>query len=485
MAHITKVDVSNESWNETNAGLIAVGVFQDKSFTTMASNINDSNDGVLSKAIEMGDVKGKNGESNLFYIDGKRIQLLGLGKKEDLNPDTIRLAAGRASRLAIDKKIDHIAIECPSNENEICQALAEGLVLGSYQFLDYKTKEKNAFELKSAIVLGCDKNEISKGAMIGNAVCFARDLGNHPGNVTTPSKLAASAKDIADEGGMDLTVFEREEFTEMGMGGLAGVAQGTDEPPKFIILEYMKGGDKKPKVLVGKGLTFDSGGISIKPAGRMDEMKYDMCGSAVVLGVFKALALLKPELNVVGIIPSTENLNGAKAYKPGDILKAYNGKTIEVLNTDAEGRLILADGLSYASKHYDPEYILDFATLTGAMVVTLGHIATGVMGTDDNLIDKVLKASKATGEKVWELPLWEEFCKQIQSSIADVKNQGSPPQAGTIVAGAFLKEFVKKGIPWAHFDIAGTAWGGKPSSVDPKGSASGWGVRLVLDMMDV
>ena len=485
MAHITEVDVSNESWNETNAGLNAVGVFQDKSFTTMASNINDSNDGVLSKAIEMGDVKGKNGESNLFYIDGKRIQLLGLGNKEELNAETIRLAAGRVSRLAINKKIDHLAIECPSNENEICQALAEGLVLGSYQFLDYKTKEKNVFELRSATVLGCDKNEISKGAMIGNAVCYARDLGNHPGNVTTPGKLAASAKDIADEGGMDLTVFERKEFTDMGMGGLAGVAQGTDEPPKFIILEYMKGGDKKPKVLVGKGLTFDSGGISIKPAGKMDEMKYDMCGSSVVLGVFKALALLKPELNVVGIIPSTENLNGAKAYKPGDILKAYNGKTIEVLNTDAEGRLILADGLSYASKHYDPEYILDFATLTGAVLVALGHIATGIMGTDKELMEKIKNASKTTHEKVWEFPLWPEFCKQVQSEIADVKNTGAPMQAGSIAGGAFLKEFVGEDIPWVHFDIAGTAWGVKPDSVNPKGSATGWGVRLVLDMMDV
>ena len=485
MAHITEVDVSNESWNETNAGLIAVGVFQDKSFTPMASNINDGSDGALSKAIEMGDVKGKNGESNLFYIDGKRIQLLGLGNKEELNAETIRLAAGRVSRLAINKKIDHLAIECPSNENEICQALAEGLVLGSYQFLDYKTKEKNVFELRSATVLGCDKNEISKGAMIGNAVCYARDLGNHPGNVTTPGKLAASAKDIADEGGMDLTVFEREEFTDMGMGGLAGVAQGTDEPPKFIILEYMKGGDKKPKVLVGKGLTFDSGGISIKPAGKMDEMKYDMCGSSVVLGVFKALALLKPELNVVGIIPSTENLNGAKAYKPGDILKAYNGKTIEVLNTDAEGRLILADGLSYASKHYDPEYILDFATLTGAVLVALGHIATGIMGTDKELMEKIKNASKTTHEKVWEFPLWPEFCKQVQSEIADVKNTGAPMQAGSIAGGAFLKEFVNEDIPWVHFDIAGTAWGVKPDSVNPKGSATGWGVRLVLDMMDV
>ena len=484
MAHLPNVELSNETWNETKSSVVAVGVFQDKSLTPMASHINEAADGLFSKAIEMGDVKGKEGESKLFYVDGKRVQLLGLGKKEEFDQETIRMVAGHVSRSAIKNKIDDVAIECFSNEDDMCQALAEGLVLGSYQFLDYKTKEKNIFELRSATVLGCDKEAVTRGAMIGNGVCFARDLGNHPGNVATPSKLAASAKEIADQGGMDLTVFDREEFTEMGMGGLAGVAHGTDEPPKFIILEYMKGGDEKPKVLVGKGLTFDSGGISIKGANKMDEMKFDMCGSALVLGVFKALALLKPELNVVGIIPSTENLNGGKAYKPGDILKAYNGKTIEVLNTDAEGRLILADGLSYASKHYDPDYILDFATLTGAMVVTLGHIATGIMGTNDNLIDNIGKASKATGEKVWELPLWEEFCKQIQSSIADVKNMGSPPQAGSIAAGAFLKEFVDEGIPWAHFDIAGTAWGGKPSSINPKGSATGWGVRLVLDMMD-
>jgi len=213
-------------------------------------------------------------------------------------------------------------------------------------------------------------------------------------------------------------------------------------------------------------------------------MKYDMCGSSVVLGVFKALASLKPKLNVVGIIPSTENLNGGKAYKPGDILKAYNGKTIEVLNTDAEGRLILADGLSYASKHYDPEYILDFATLTGAVLVALGHVATGVMGTDDVLMEKIKRSSESTGEKVWEFPLWPEFCKQVQSKIADVKNTGAPMQAGSIAGGAFLKEFVDDSIPWVHFDIAGTAWGAKPDSVNPKGSATGWGVRLVLDMMN-
>jgi leucyl aminopeptidase len=286
-------------------------------------------------------------------------------------------------------------------------------------------------------------------------------------------------------GNMGLTVFDREEFTQMGMGGLAGVAQGTDEPPKFIILEYNNGGNDKPKVLVGKGLTFDSGGISIKPASKMDEMKYDMCGSTVVLGVFKALAQLKPKINVVGIIPSTENLNGAKAYKTGDILSAYNGKTIEVLNTDAEGRVILADGLSYASKHYDPEYIIDFATLTGAVLVALGHLATGIMGTDDGLMERVKKSSKSTGEKVWEFPLWPEYCKQVQSEIADVKNTGAPMQAGSIAGGAFLKEFVREDIPWVHFDIAGTAWGAKPDSINPKGSATGWGIRLVLDMMNI
>jgi len=486
MSYISEVKTSNQSWKETDAGLIACGVFSDKSFTNLAKKINNSSNGTLKEAIDLGGVKGKAGEEHSFYIEGKRILLLGLGEKDKYNRMTVRLVAGKASRVAIAKKIDSVAVDDSlSNDAKYFQEIGEGLVLGSYQFLDYKTDKNEVFELKSATVIGSDSPDIAKGASIGNAVCFARDLGNHPGNVTTPSHLAASAKEIANEGDMKLTVFDRNEFTEMGMGGLAGVAQGTDEPPKFIILEYMNGGDEKPKVLVGKGLTFDAGGISIKPAGKMDEMKYDMCGSATVLGTMKAIAALKPKINVVCIVPSTENLLGAKAYKPGDILKAYNGKTIEVLNTDAEGRLILADGLSYATKHYNPEFILDFATLTGAVLVALGHIAAGVMGTDESLIKKVKKASKNTGEKVWEFPLWPEFCKQVKSEIADVKNVGASRQAGTIAGGAFLKEFVGKDIPWVHFDIAGTAWGGKPTSTDQKGSATGWGIRLVLDLMDV
>ncbi len=485
MAHIETINVTQNRGKTASAGLVAIGVYEDKSLTDLAQALDEAGDSVLSKAMDLGDVKGKSGETNMFYINGQRILLIGLGKKDKFNASGVRLAAGKASRAAISKKVGSVAVECFCSGLDSCQAMGEGLVLGSYQFLDYKTKDEKNFELKSATVIGCDHDEIMKGAAIGKAVCFARDLANHPGNVTTPSRLAEEAGEIAKEGGMKLTVFDRKEITAMGMGALAGVAQGTDEPPKFIVLEYFGSDESQnPKILVGKGLTFDAGGISIKPSSKMDEMKYDMCGSAVVLGVFKALAALKPKLNVVGIVPSTENLVGAKAYKPGDILTAYNGKTIEVLNTDAEGRLILADGLSYASKHYEPEYILDFATLTGAVLVALGHVAAGVLGTDEDLMRLVKESSVNAEEKVWELPLWPEFCKQVKSKIADVKNTGAARQAGTIAGAAFLKEFVGGRIPWVHFDIAGTAWGGKPTSIDPKGSATGWGVRLVLDLID-
>ena len=485
MSYISEVSCSDNDWLDINADLIAVGIFKDKSFTPLAKKIDSNNDGIFSNAVGIGDVKGEVGNVHTFYISGKRVLLVGLGKKEKFDSNETRMIAATISRTAIKKKVNRFALECFSDEKSNCQAMGEGIILGSYQFLDYKTKDKDNFSLKSAIVMGGNESIISTGVSIGTAICFARDLANHPGNKTTPTRLAEAATEIAEEGEMKLSVFDREEFTSMGMGGLAGVAQGSDEPPKFIVLEYMNGGEAKPKILVGKGLTFDAGGISIKPAASMDEMKFDMCGAATVLGIFKAIASLKPKINAVCIVPSTENLLGGKAYKPGDILKAYNGKTIEVLNTDAEGRLILADGLSYASKHYDPEYILDFATLTGAVLIALGHIATGIMGTNEELIEMVKKSSKNVNEKVWEFPLWPEFCKQVQSEIADVKNIGAARQAGTIAGGAFLKEFVGENIPWVHFDIAGTAWGGKANSMNPKGSATGWGIRLVLDMFDV
>ena len=486
MAHLKTVSATTKTWSELSAEVVAVGIFSGGKLTPLAKDIDEAVGGQLRSAIKRGDITGRAGETKLFYGKNHRLMAVGLGEKRKLDLERVRRASGTVARTAIRNKLATVLMEDFAQDKKgAAQAQAEGVILGSYQFLDYKTMNKDdQFLLKKVTVRSWDRAGLKKGALIANAVCFARDLGNHPGNVTTPTKLAQEARKIGRRGRMSVWVFDRAKFTKMGMGALAGVALGTDEPPKFIILEYMNGGDEKPKVLIGKGLTFDAGGISIKPAGKMDEMKYDMCGSATVLGTMKAISALKPKLNIVCIVPSTENLLGAKAYKPGDILKAYNGKTIEVLNTDAEGRLILADALSYASKQYDPEFILDFATLTGAVLVTLGHIAAGVMGTNEDLMVKVKSSSKNSGEKVWELPLWPEFCKQIKSDIADVKNMGAPGQAGSIAGGAFLKEFVGKDIPWVHFDIAGTAWGGKTTSLDPKGSATGWGIRLVLDMLN-
>ena len=486
MGYLKLVKNSKSTFSKTQTDLFAVGVFEDLKLSVIGKETDKYLDGQISVAITNGDIKGKSGETSLLYGKKKRILVVGLGEKKKFDEEAIRVAGGTVLKTAIAKKLKTVAMELFGNEKaaSFSQAIAEGIVLGSYQFITYKTQDKELFEVSNAAIINADTKAVEKGSIIASAVCFARDVENHPGNVTTPTKLAKLAKEIALEGDMKLTVFDREKFTKMGMGAFAGVALGTGEPPKFILLEYRGGkSNEKPIALVGKGLTFDSGGISIKPSASMDEMKFDMCGGGVVLGVMKAVAQLKPKVNIVAAIPATENLSGDKAYKPGDILTAYNGKTIEVLNTDAEGRLILADALAYVSKHYKPQYILDFATLTGAVVIALGHIATGIMGTDDKLIDKVKKSSTNTGEKVWEFPLWDEYCEQIKSEIADIKNVGAAREAGTIAAGAFLKEFVGEGIPWVHFDIAGTAYNNKESSLTYKKGASGAMIRLVLDMI--
>ncbi len=490
MSHLNKINTSDTAWSTSNTDLIAIGIFKDHTLTEIGHEIDRYLSGSISSGIECEAIKGKEGECNTFFNNKKRFLLLGLGERKDFNSESLRKAGGHISKYAIQQKCSTIFIEALNSQTDerSSMSLSEGLVMGSYQFSDYqsndkKGNEKSAF-IESVDIFNGDSKGISKGSIAGQSVCFSRDLGNHPGNVATPTYLGEKAKSISEKGGMKCTIFERDQFTDMGMGSFAGVALGSDEPPKFILLEYFGGNkDDKPICLVGKGLTFDSGGISLKPGNKMDEMKYDMCGSAVVLGVMNAVALLKPKLNVVAAIPSTENMPGGKACKPGDILTAYNGKTIEILNTDAEGRLILADALSYISKHYDPKYILDFATLTGAVIVALGHIATGIMGTDETLINNIKSSSINTGEKVWEFPLWDEYCKQVKSKIADVKNLGAPGQAGTIAGGAFLKEFVDRDIPWVHFDIAGTAWGAEDKPYTKKNSATGAVVRLVLDLM--
>ncbi|MFP6886686.1 MAG: leucyl aminopeptidase [Opitutales bacterium] len=488
MSYLSQVKHTDQAWSETNAQLVAVGIFEDQKLTPLGGSIDEHLDGVISKAVRLGDLTGKPGTAQTFYDDERQILVIGLGPREDFDDEAIRKAGGCIAKATLCKKLTSLAVEClcAGSDKKDCQALAEGLVLGSYRFTSYRTGDEDGPDLEEVTVLGGDEASLTKGAVIAEGVCLARDLGNHPGNVATPTRLAEEAQRIGEAGDMKVTVLEREEIIEMGMGALAAVAQGSDEPPKFIILEY-KGGteDQKPIALVGKGLTFDSGGISIKPSAKMDEMKFDMCGSAIVLGVMQAVATLKPALNLIGVIPSTENLLGAKACKPGDILTAYNGKTIEVLNTDAEGRLILADALSYVTKNHDLEYALDFATLTGAVLVALGHHATGIMGTDEDLIAKVKASADQTGEKVWEFPLWEEYCDEVKSKVADVKNLGNERNSGTIAGGAFLKEFVENETPWVHFDIAGTAWGEKEKPYGPKTGATGNVIRLVLDLLGV
>ena len=489
MANLLKIECIERDWQNATDQCVSVGIYNNLQLNRQLQGVNRKLGRAISHALSAKIIKGKIGEvTRLVGKKGLVAYVYGMGEKGSMNPESFRISAAAVSKYCIKDKLKSVTFLMPSEgkDSASSQATAEGIVLGSYQFYEFKSNLEEITTLDSATIVGGNKESIEKGVIIANAVCFARDLENRPGNIATPSHLAKHAIEIGKSSTVDVTIFEREKFTKMGMGALAGVASGTEEPPKFIIMEYFNGPkNEKPKILVGKGLTFDSGGISIKPASKMDEMKYDMCGSGVVLGAMKAISQLKPKMNIVGIIPSTENMSGDKAYRPGDILTAYNGKTIEVLNTDAEGRLILADALAYASKHYNPEYILDFATLTGAVVVALGHIASGIMGTDSELISNIKASSCTTGEKVWEFPLWDEYLEQVKSKIADVKNLGSPGQAGTIAGAAFLKEFVNDDIPWCHFDIAGSAWGDKKIAYQNPGSATGEIIRLVLDLLKV
>jgi len=417
----------------------------------------------------------------------KRIMVFNLGDKKDINNDILREFGSKLYKLVDSKKISSMIVDSKSfllSSNDKTQSFVEGLVLGSYIFDDYKS-DKKKFHLNHVSLMGKnDKKVIEKGRILAESVCFARDLGNHPANILTPTYIANEAKRISKSKNMKCKVIDVSKFEKMGFGSFYGVARGAKEPAKMILVEY-NGGKKsqKPVGLIGKGLTFDTGGISLKPGARMDEMKFDMCGSATVMGVMNAVSILQPKINIIFAIGATENMPGSEAQRPGDIVTAYNGKTIEVLNTDAEGRLVLADVLSYVNKIYKPKYMIDFATLTGAVLVALGNRASGLMGNDESLINKVKKSSEATDEKVWELPLWPEYSREIKGLYADIKNLGNAGLAGTITAGAFLKEFVDD-TPWCHIDIAGTAWGPKEPGYQPKVGATGVAVRMIYNLIE-
>ena len=425
----------------------------------------------------------------------KYLMILGLGEENSFSYEEVRQVSARMhkelkkhNQKTADVLIESFITKNTKDVTQICKAFTTSVILSSYTCNEFKKKPKTEKEIKELFIClssktssSCEK-AVKEGAILGSASNFAKKLGNYPGNLMTPSILANEIKEKTKNTKIKTTVWDKKRIEKEKMGGLLGVSLGSPEEPRFIIMEY-KGSTKKPVVLVGKGLTFDSGGISLKPALAMDEMKFDMCGSIAVAGAMLAIAKLGLKVNVIGLIPSTENMPGQNANKPGDILKARNGKTMEVLNTDAEGRLILADALSYASE-LKPQAIFDTATLTGAIIVCLGNIFTGFFTKNEALVKRIHQASENSGERVWRLPLTEEHTADIKSSLADVANISSTRGAGSSTAAAFLEHFVDKNIPWAHFDIAGTAWNvhNRLEYCNPK-QASGVMVRTFVELV--
>jgi leucyl aminopeptidase len=422
-------------------------------------------------------------------IDGGPARLVvGLGPSGEVGPDQLRRAGAAVARAA--KRYPAVglrlleAVAEPARRPAAGQGLAEGLVLGSYRFTTYKS-DPEAQPLERAVVVGGGGarmvSALELGARIAEGVVVARDLVNTPGGELTPSALAQAAVEIAEREGLRISVLELDDIVAARLGGLLGVNRGSEQPPRFIELSYDPPGAKLSLALVGKGITFDSGGLSLKTAAGMTNMKNDMGGAAAILGAMSAITAVAPKARVTAYIPSTDNMTGGDATRVGDVLRARNGKTIEVLNTDAEGRLVLADGLALASEA-EPDAILDLATLTGAVEVALGSKVAGLMGSNPSWVDQVRAAAERTGERVWELPLVEDYRTHLDSEVADLKNIGKAGQAGTVVAGLFLREFVGEGIPWAHLDIAGTAWS-ESDDVETTRGATGWGVRLILELV--
>ncbi len=422
--------------------------------------------------------------------------LVGYGKNSEATGEDFRRLGGLIQKKLKELKLDSASIVLPEFKNKtlseayLVECLSEGLLISEYSFDDYKTKSKKtpaAKELQLTLVnlkdLKTAKAALQKATVISEQVNFARRLGDTPGNLMTPEILAQEAQNAAKGTGVKVTIWDKARIKKEKMGGLLGVSLGSDKDPRFIIMEY-KGGKAtdKPICLVGKGLTFDAGGISIKPAAGMDEMKYDMCGGTAVIAGILAIAKLKLKVNVTALVPSTENLLGGGANKPGDILRFRNGKTAEVLNTDAEGRLILADALSYASE-LKPKFIADAATLTGAMVIALGNSHTGFFTKDESLAKTVAAAGETSEEPLWRMPLNSEHTEDIKGTFADLSNISSFRGAGSATAAAFLAEFVSEGIPHVHFDIAGTAWNcGNRREYLPKKGATGVLVRTFVEL---
>ena len=453
--------------------------------------------GAISQLINQGEIKGKLNEVTVIHSLGKlpagRVAVVGLGKPEKLTPSKVRGAVAETCRLLQKKGAKNVATVAQGegvagiSAKAAAQVIAEGALLGVYSFRRHQTGEAEHGEIKQLTIVTADKKKVSglqpgcqKGQILAEATNLARDMINEPANYMTPGDMAEKAAELARTRGLEFTVLEREQMQELGMGALLGVALGSQQPPKFIILRYRGTNSKKIDLaLLGKGITFDSGGISIKPSEGMGEMKGDMAGGATVMAAMGAIAQLKPRINVMALIPATENLPSGSALKPADVLTAMNGKTIEIISTDAEGRLILADALSYANKQ-GARLIVDVATLTGACHIALGDICTGVFGNNQELVDKVIAAGNEAGEYMWPMPMYEEYKEQNKSDVADIKNTGGR-YGGAITAAQFLAEFAGD-TPWVHLDIAGTSTSDKERNYLVKG-ATGVPVRTLVNLV--
>ncbi len=459
----------------------------------------------VKKAFDLGDFSGKDGETFLYYpsLKGKsavkahRIMVMGMGEingETDSSKvfETLRELGGRLAGTCKKVNAKTISVCLPDitmiRPEKTTQSLVEGLLLGDYRFEKYKaaTRKKTDYTgLKLIRFAGLNpvksvRAGVKKGQIAALSACEARNMANEPGNGWTSKEFADYAKKLASEYGLKYTCLEKKDMEKLGMGGILAVNQGSAIPPRMVILEHQPEKKSNTLLLVGKGITFDSGGISLKPPAGMEEMKYDMCGGAAVLSAMRAVGEAKPDTGVVAIIPATDNMSGSSAVRPGDIIHHFNGVTSEIVNTDAEGRMILADALSYGIKTYKPDGVVDIATLTGAVIIGLGHHHAGMVSNNDQLSDLLLSAGKTAGEPLWRLPLNKAYKKQIESKVADIKNIGGKA-GGSITAAAYLAEFVGK-TPWAHLDIAGTAWNFTEKSYIPKGP-SGFGVRMFINLI--
>ena len=466
--------IKTGSPEKQRSACVVIGVFEPRKLTLPAELLDNAAGNYISDIIRRGDMEGKSGATLLLHnVPGtlcERVLLVGLGKEKEFREkeyrDAIRCAVKTLNETgAFDGTL--FLTETTVKKRSVAWRIRQATIVAQetvYRFDDFKSKKdevrrplrKLTFAVERRNELAAAEEALTQGLAIAAGMALAKNLGNLPGNVCTPAYLGETAKKIAHEYGIDCQVLERADMDALGMHSLLSVAKGSHQPPKLIVLQY-KGGrsDEKPLVLVGKGITFDSGGISLKPGADMDEMKYDMCGAASVLGTIKAIAQMKLPINLTVIVPASENMPGGAASKPGDIVTSMSGQTIEILNTDAEGRLVLCDALTYAER-FEPETVIDVATLTGACVVALGHVATGLFANNEGLARELAHAGDEAHDRAWQMPLWDDYQDLLKSPFADMANIGGR-YAGSISAACFLSRFSKK-FEWAHLDIAGTAW---------------------------